>query len=735
MVESLEDFSNKNYCFREIEMASDNHSHPLIERTMTSSLHTKALKEWRLGNLNTYLKISELEKVINENFFLNTQEKYYLHKKCKHICLGIATSCIALLSSKRLALIITDIPKERDCFVFPLSSFWKLKRFCFEGVYKGLEVTLVNRKSFLLRFDTEEDQHHFSKKIVRVRKQGAFNLLYENTLNPKSLFKISGIKEDWTQGRISNFRYLMALNSYTSRSYHDPEFHPSLPQVVKETEDRIEPSDLSDEEMYNASGTGNNEVSSADTNEDQEPKMFSRMATDESRVQQSSINFLVRKYPYNKVSTGLIPFKSSSEIHQDEKIGFLVSEFFSEPSFLLESGKVPKVELPYWARDPYHYIYLMRKVLESDKISINLNVWIDQNFGWKSFTESQEEGVDRNLLSFVQKARLALEEGGKIKSKVSLFEEKHPSKNAKSDIKKFGIRGHKLRMYEPNENQRLKSAQSKNMSRRQQPKVFTEFNPQEERGNFLRNLTERNQVFCSSDQIIAIQVVGNKLIVAVTQSKLQLFNFKELQRIPRLSLIQEYQLPKSFASRAIAFSSSDAKRTIHILWKFKAIVFFDRQLEINEESEYQLLGVHRLSLKAGFGEQRENEGLIGSRRADIADDIPEYISLKIAGVITAFQFCSNERSLIVGTNKGWVALFQINLLDLKEGKGETKKHLPLSSQRDSYKRKRRKELMKNDLKSHEKALSTGKLTHSKEIYRRMFTQPSLDSEVRVAKNF
>eukprot|EP00330_Aristerostoma_sp_ATCC50986_P010961 CAMPEP_0114575298 /NCGR_PEP_ID=MMETSP0125-20121206/183_1 /TAXON_ID=485358 ORGANISM="Aristerostoma sp., Strain ATCC 50986" /NCGR_SAMPLE_ID=MMETSP0125 /ASSEMBLY_ACC=CAM_ASM_000245 /LENGTH=143 /DNA_ID=CAMNT_0001762919 /DNA_START=6529 /DNA_END=6960 /DNA_ORIENTATION=- len=51
-------------------------------------------------------------------------------------------------------------------------------------------------------------------------------------------FQKSDLKKKWVEGELSNFDYLMALNTYAGRSYNDINQYPVFPWIVKDYSSR-----------------------------------------------------------------------------------------------------------------------------------------------------------------------------------------------------------------------------------------------------------------------------------------------------------------------------------------------------------------------------------------------------------------------------------------------------------------------------------------------------------------
>ena len=52
------------------------------------------------------------------------------------------------------------------------------------------------------------------------------------------------------------------------------------------------------------------------------------------------------------------------------------------------------VQLPPWAKDPYEFIDLHRRALESEYVSENLHNWIDLIFGCKQRGKNAEQALN-----------------------------------------------------------------------------------------------------------------------------------------------------------------------------------------------------------------------------------------------------------------------------------------------------------------------------------------------------
>lgn len=103
----------------------------------------------------------------------------------------------------------------------------------------ALEFFLVNQTSFLLNFDKYPS--HFDKKLRRQIIQKLLSLRLPSMRNvtlssstPQAIFKDSKIMEKWLAYELSNFDYLMMLNTIAGRTYHDLNQYPVFPWILRD---------------------------------------------------------------------------------------------------------------------------------------------------------------------------------------------------------------------------------------------------------------------------------------------------------------------------------------------------------------------------------------------------------------------------------------------------------------------------------------------------------------------
>lgn len=94
----------------------------------------------------------------------------------------------------------------------------------------ALEIFLVDQTSYFLNFTTKTRNKIFSK-ILSLQPQ---NILYGSGRSPSELLKTSNLVQRWVNREISNFEYLMQLNTIAGRSYNDLSQYPVFPWILSD---------------------------------------------------------------------------------------------------------------------------------------------------------------------------------------------------------------------------------------------------------------------------------------------------------------------------------------------------------------------------------------------------------------------------------------------------------------------------------------------------------------------
>ena len=297
----------------------------------------------------------------------------------------------------------------KDC-VRVIKRRHELRPLGIELFYEDLSVTSHNDSSTSSAFFTFRDAETRDKVYDTLTTlPGLTRLDHEN--QAQTTWK-------WQCGLISNFDYLMYLNSLAHRSFNDLTQYPVFPWILSDYSSKT--LDLNDPNSYrdlskpigalNAERLNSFRRRYADTPPDMERFLYGTHYSTPAYV----LYYLVRIAPEYmlKLQNGRFDeaerlFNSIADTWQNvltnsADLKELIPEFFSSELGGRQGGEflcnhadinfgrrsdgtpVGDVELPPWANDKAsEFVRLNREALESDYVSAHLNEWIDLIFGFK----------------------------------------------------------------------------------------------------------------------------------------------------------------------------------------------------------------------------------------------------------------------------------------------------------------------------------------------------------------
>jgi hypothetical protein len=264
------------------------------------------------------------------------------------------------LSEHRCKIIDLTMAKEahlkifEDCFMISVDSrefsiWYDSVTFLFWRRRFGLHLFTVLGRSFHLELGQESQRSEIIEQIaVRAERRGALIQKVE----PKRFITELPYMEQWRIGQISNYEYILLLNTVCGRSFNDLDFYPVFPWVLKNFGSAdLDPNNVSNEFLRD----------------------FSRCTPEDPLPKVSALTYLQE----------ILPTEDPREVYSmDDCLRFmddgveLVPEFFSMPELFNRRFVLPK-----WASSPLEFVYLHRKVLESDRVSSTIHHWFTSIFG------------------------------------------------------------------------------------------------------------------------------------------------------------------------------------------------------------------------------------------------------------------------------------------------------------------------------------------------------------------
>lgn len=300
--------------------------------------------------------------------------------------------------------------------VWPFNEIRQVEKRRFLLRNQAFEIFTITGKTALLAFGTVQERD--TAYGLLLKSEGLVHLVdYEQHVSG-SVTRPS-ITQKWQRGQISNFSYLMHLNTMAGRSFNDLTQYPVYPWVLSDYDSEVltispatPPSTFRD--LFKPIGAQDpnrlakfrEKYRELTTMPDTVPFLFGSHYSNMGSV----LHFLVRIEPLTTYFLEFqggrfdVPDRAFHSIGQTWRLSSslsssdvkeLIPEFFYLPEFLLNSEKfdlglkqdgvrVDNVILPRWAHnDARKFIQIHREALECEFVSLNLHHWIDLIFGYK----------------------------------------------------------------------------------------------------------------------------------------------------------------------------------------------------------------------------------------------------------------------------------------------------------------------------------------------------------------
>ncbi|XP_060234322.1 neurobeachin isoform X2 [Meriones unguiculatus] len=280
----------------------------------------------------------------------------------------------------------------------------------------ALEVFMANRTSVMFNFPDQATVKKVVYSLPRVGVGTSYGLPQARRISlatPRQLYKSSNMTQRWQRREISNFEYLMFLNTIAGRTYNDLNQYPVFPWVLTNYEseelDLTLPGNFRDLSKPIGALNPKRAVFYAERYEtwedDQSPPYHYNTHYSTAT---SALSWLVRIEPFTtfflNANDGKFdhPDRTFSSISRSWRtsqrdtsdVKELIPEFYYLPEMFVNSNGyqlgvredevvVNDVDLPPWAKKPEDFVRINRMALESEFVSCQLHQWIDLIFGYK----------------------------------------------------------------------------------------------------------------------------------------------------------------------------------------------------------------------------------------------------------------------------------------------------------------------------------------------------------------
>uniref|UniRef100_H3B2H2 Neurobeachin-like protein 2 n=1 Tax=Latimeria chalumnae TaxID=7897 RepID=H3B2H2_LATCH len=416
---------------------------------------------------------------MNEKEEQSQKEKPVLTEDCELITVMDVITGRLEVTTQHIYFHDGSIEKEEGVgydFKWPLSQIREIHLRRYNLRRSALEIFLIDQTNYFLNFKKEVRNKVYSR-ILGLRPPNLYG-----TRSPQELLKASGLTQKWVNREISNFDYLIQLNTIAGRTYNDLAQYPVFPWVLCDY--NSEELDLNNPAVFRDLSKPIGVVNERNAKAVQEKyENFEdplgiidkfHYGTHYSNAA-GVMHYLIRVEPFTVLHIQLqsgrfdcadrqfhsIPATWQALIDNPNDVKELIPEFFYFPEFLenqnkfdlgclqISKEKVDDVILPKWAKSAEDFIYKHRRALESEYVSAHLHEWIDLIFGYKQrgpaavealnvfYYCSYEGAVDLDAIAN-EKERKALE--GMInnfgQTPCQLLKEPHPPRLTAEEVEK-----------------------------------------------------------------------------------------------------------------------------------------------------------------------------------------------------------------------------------------------------------------------------------------------------------
>uniref|UniRef100_A0A665UD71 Neurobeachin-like protein 2 n=1 Tax=Echeneis naucrates TaxID=173247 RepID=A0A665UD71_ECHNA len=400
--------------------------------------------KWKLSNAETYSKM-RLKLVPNYNYDPHSEasalrdnmgtespqdesqkEKLVLSEDCELITIVAVVPGRLEVTTHHIYFYDGSSEKEETeegigfDFKRPLTQLREVHLRRYNLRRSALELFFIDQAHYFINFRKKVRNKVYSR-ILGLRPP---NLFYFGSRSPQELLKASGLTQKWVCREISNFEYLMQLNTIAGRTYNDLSQYPVFPWVLCDYTSPV--LDLEDPSVFRDLSKPIGVVNPRHAQNVREKyESFEDPAGTTDKFHYGThysnaagvMHYMIRMEPFTTLHIQLQSGKFDCADRQFHSVAAawqarmespadvkeLIPEFFYFPEFLqnmngfdlghlqISQDAVTDVLLPCWAKSREDFIRKHMKALECEHVSSHLHEWIDLIFGYK---QRGEEAVN-----------------------------------------------------------------------------------------------------------------------------------------------------------------------------------------------------------------------------------------------------------------------------------------------------------------------------------------------------
>ena len=409
-----------------------------------------------LGNIYTFKFDLTLIKSINEKYLINNE------LFAKQQLPLIEVPGVFMLTDQRVYFQPFYKLNNERVFKIKLKKIKELYKRKVNLFNVGIEI-ISDKKNLLLEYENEKTRD-FIYSIIEA------NVDKNNCETNINIFNYTNL---WCDGKISNYEYLIKLNSASNRTRNDLSQYPIFPWILNNYTSNI--IDLNDPSNYRDLSKPIGALNEKRLSEF--IKRFKEMPGEAEKkfiygtfysTSAYVIGFLSRKYPEYMLKLHGGKFDHPDRLFHSIKIDWdinlnnpgslkeLIPEFFEENDDFLKNNKnidfgnnstgekIDNVILPNWCdNNPKKFLEIMKESLESKYVDEHLHEWIDLIFGYKQrgenaikafnlfYPTTYEDGKDLEYKTFEERTIIQTQAKEFGICPNQLFSNPHPKKFSK----------------------------------------------------------------------------------------------------------------------------------------------------------------------------------------------------------------------------------------------------------------------------------------------------------------
>ncbi|KAJ0009506.1 hypothetical protein NQD34_001208 [Periophthalmus magnuspinnatus] len=391
------------------------------QRVNPESILLEAVKQVKVSDLeDDILELPEEDPTTANNQAeleeASQKEKLVLWEDCELVTIVDVVTGRLELTTQHIYFYDSSQEKEEGVghdFKWPLSQIREVHLRRYNLRRSALEIFLIDQTNYFLNFKKEARNKVYSRMLL------LRSLSLYGTRSPQELLKASGLTQKWVNREISNFDYLMQLNTIAGRTYNDLAQYPVFPWILADyTSEEL---DLSDPRVFrdlskpiavvnerNAKAVREKYEGFEDPTGTIDRFHYGTHYSNAAGV----MHYLIRVEPFTSLHIQLqsgrfdcadrqfhsIPGTWQTLMDNPNDVKELIPEFFYFPEFLenqngfdlgrlqISKERVNDVILPEMgqvSRGFYLQASQSPGELESEYVSAHLHEWIDLIFGYK----------------------------------------------------------------------------------------------------------------------------------------------------------------------------------------------------------------------------------------------------------------------------------------------------------------------------------------------------------------